>query len=76
MAANVIYRGPVSREPETLNVPISVAALPGTVVVESDGSLAKAGSGQGRLLLLSNRRFYGQGVGEAYLLDATWTKST
>lgn len=64
--ANVIYRGPVEREPETINLPVVGAYLPG-IFVTSDGSeLTQAADGEARLFLLSNRRFYDQGPDTAY----------
>lgn len=64
--ANVIYRGPIAREPETINLPVAGAYTPG-IFVTSDGSeLTQATGPTGRLLLLSNRRFYDQGPDTAY----------
>lgn len=68
MAANVIYRGPISREPETINLPVAGAYVPG-IFVTSDGSQltqATAVDAEGRVFVLGNRRFYGQGPDEAY----------
>lgn len=71
MAANVIYRGPVEREPETINLPVAFAGLPG-IFVKSDGAqLTQAADGEGRLFLLGNRRFYSQGPDEVYEANDT-----
>jgi len=72
--ANVIYRGPVAREPQTINGLVAGAYLPGTVVsydgtnlTEVAGSVASlAGATAERVMILSNRRFYDQGPDTAY----------
>lgn len=69
--ANVIYRGPVEREPETLNLPIGAALLPGVAVKETAGELVAATVGTGRNFLLGNRRFYGQDITTAYAENET-----
>lgn len=69
--ANVIYRGPIDREPETINLPVAGAYLPG-VFVTSDGSeVTQATDGEARVFLLSNRRFYNHGPDEAYVSGET-----
>lgn len=70
--ANVIYRGPVEREAETLNLPVTGTYLPGTFVTKaSTGKAVKATSGTGRLLLLSNPRFLERDIDTAYAADET-----
>ncbi len=70
--ANVIYRGPVEREAETLNLPVTGAYLPGTFVTKaSTGSVVTATSGTGRLLLLSNPRFLERDIDTAYAAGET-----
>jgi hypothetical protein len=69
--ANVIFRGPVSREPETINLPVAGAYLPGTFVTSDGEELTQATVGSGRLLLLGNRRFYDQGPLGAYEAEET-----
>lgn len=70
--ANVIYRGPVEREPETLNLPVAGAYLPGTFVRKAaTGKVVTADSGTGRLLLLSNPRFLERDIETAYAADET-----
>lgn len=64
--ANVIYRGPVSREPETINLPVAGAYTPGVFVTSDGDEFTVADGVAGRLLLLSNRRFYDQGPDAAY----------
>lgn len=66
MAKNVIYRGPVEREPETINLPVAGAYLPGIFVTSDGSTLTQAANGEGRVFLLSNRRFYDQGPDVAY----------
>lgn len=69
--ANVIYRGPTAREPETINLPVAGAYLPGTFVTSDGSELTQAAAAEGRLLLLGNRRFYEQGPDDAYAADET-----
>ena len=69
--ANVIYRGPIAREPQTINLPVAGAYLPGTFVTSDGAELTQATAAGDRLLLLSNRRFYEQGPDDAYLADET-----
>lgn len=65
--SNVIYRGPIEREPLTVNLPVDGALLPGSFVKESATSeFEQATAGTGRLFLLSNRRFVEQGPADAY----------
>ena len=67
--ANVIYRGPIKDEPETVSdKTVAGAYLPGILVTESATALtvATAADIEADLLILSNRRFYDQGVGDAY----------
>lgn len=66
MAANVIYRGPLDRQPKTVNKPVAGAYLPGSFVTESATALTVATTAEGRVRLLSNREFSGQDVTTAY----------
>jgi hypothetical protein len=68
MAGNVIYRGPIKDEPETINLPVAGAYLPGILVTESASALtvATASDMQEELLVLSNARYVGQDVTTAY----------
>lgn len=70
--ANVIYRGPVEREPETLNLQVTGAYLPGTFVKKAaTGKVVTATDGTGRLLLLSNPRYLERDIATAYAADET-----
>lgn len=51
MVANVIYRGPVEREPETINLPVAAALTPGVAVKVASGKLAAAADTTGRWLI-------------------------
>lgn len=66
--ANVIYRGPVEREPQTLNLPVAGAYSPGILVTEDGTNLTLATSSDTdkEILVLSNRRLSGQDVATAY----------
>lgn len=65
--ANTIYRGPVDREPQTLNRVVAAALLPGLFVKENGSDqFALATTAIGRLMLLANRRFYDQDLTTAY----------
>lgn len=69
MAGNVIYRGPIKDEPETVSdKTVAGAYLPGILVTESATELtvATAADMEADLLVLSNRRFYDQDVATAY----------
>ncbi|MFQ9622101.1 MAG: hypothetical protein ACLR17_07535 [Enterobacteriaceae bacterium] len=68
---NVIYRGPVEREPETINLPVAAASNPGIAVKVSSGKLAVATDTTGRWLILGNRRFIGQAITTAYAANET-----
>lgn len=69
--ANVIYRGPVEREPETINLPVSSALNPGIAVIISAGKLTSTGTPVGRWFILGNRRFIGQAITTAYAANET-----
>ncbi|WP_320703906.1 hypothetical protein [Enterobacter asburiae] len=74
--ANVIYRGPAEREPETINLPVAAAINPGVAVKVASfaggiGKLAAADDTTGRWLILGNRRFIGQAITTAYAANET-----
>ncbi len=69
--ANVIYRGPIEREPQTINLPVSVEFKPGAFAKVASGKLAVAGDGAGRIFLVSNRRFMEQGLSDSYAANET-----
>lgn len=72
MVANVIYRGPAEREPETKNDRTMAAALiPGVAVKESGTTYVAATVGTGRNFILGNRRAYGQDINTAYSIGET-----
>lgn len=64
--ANVIYRGPAEREPETINLPVTAALIPGSFVKRSGNTLVAATVGTGRNFILGNKRFNGQAISTAY----------
>ncbi len=66
--ANLIYRGPAEREPETLNIAVVAGLLPGLFVTK-DGVLAA--DDKGRLFLLGNVRFFEQDLDTAYTAGDT-----
>lgn len=70
--AHVIYRGPVEREPETLNLQVTAALKPGVAVKRTaENKVSAAADAKGRILILSNRRFYGQSIETPYEADET-----
>lgn len=74
MAGNVIYRGPIQSEPQTVSdKTVAGAYLPGILVTESatEMTVATATDIEADLLVLSNRRFYDQGVTTAYAAGET-----
>ena len=48
--SNVIYRGPVEREPETINLPVAGAYLPGIFVTSDGAELTQAADGMLRII--------------------------
>jgi hypothetical protein len=68
--ANVIYRGPVEREPETINLPVAGAYNPGIAVKIATGKLTAAADTTGRWFILGNRRI-GQAITTAYAANET-----
>lgn len=70
MAGNSIYRGPANRIPETHNLPVAGAYLPGIVVTSNNVTLTQAANGQGRLLILG-MDVMGGDVATAYASGAT-----
>ena len=72
MVANVIYRGPVEREPETKGDKTLAAALvPGVFVKQNATNYVAATAGTGRNFILGNRREYGQDINTAYVIGET-----
>lgn len=65
--ANVIYRGPAYRQPDTVNMQVTGAYNPGVAVIISAGKLLTTGSPKsGRWLVLGNNEFLGQDISTAY----------
>jgi len=66
--ANVIYRGPVSDQPQTITLPVAGAYLPGVLVIASATTLtvATGADNEGALHVLGNAEFLGQDVATAY----------
>jgi hypothetical protein len=72
MVAHVIYRGPAEREPETINIPIVGAYLPGIAVKRNASNQGVAATdATGRNFILGNRRFIGQAIDTAYAVGDT-----
>lgn len=70
--ANVIYRGPAERQPQTLNKVVSGALLPGTFVIIGAAQFTQATApNTARIGILSNRDFYGQDNATAYVSGET-----
>lgn len=55
--SNVIYRGPVEREPETISAALSQASKPGVFVKKTAGKFIASTDSKGRLFVLSNDRY-------------------
>ena len=69
MSGNVIYRGPIKDEPETVSdKKVAGAYLPGILCTESATQLTVAAAAdiEKDLVILSNRRFYDQDIATAY----------
>ncbi|MEY4075109.1 MAG: hypothetical protein RJA29_2466 [Pseudomonadota bacterium] len=67
MAGNVIYRGPVGRQPRTISKEVAGAYLPGTFVEETATTLAQITTALAkRPLLLGNADYAGQDIATAY----------
>ncbi|WP_240019666.1 hypothetical protein [Mannheimia haemolytica] len=71
--SNVIYRGSVKREPQTVNIVINDTSAPGAVVKLHNGKLEAAADLKGRRFLLGNNRFKGQTIEQAYAKGDTAT---
>lgn len=73
--ANLIYRGPPSRQARTVNLPVTTAAKPGTLVVRVADTfvVAVAADDEKNILILSNNDFVGQDLETAYEANDTAT---
>lgn len=68
---NILFRGPVGKQPRTISAPVAGAYLPGRFMLLVAGVLTAAAAVTGRLLLLGNRDFYSQTVDVAYAANET-----
>lgn len=67
MAGNVIYRGPIDKQPRTIQKEVAGAYLPGTFVEETATTLAQITTALAKLpLLLGNADYAGQDIATAY----------
>lgn len=67
MAGNVIYRGPLGRQPRTIQKEVAGAYLPGCFVEETATTLAQITTAVGkRALILANADYAGQDIATAY----------
>ena len=67
MAGNMIWRGPIDRQPRTINLPVAGAYLPGTFVENTATTLAQITTPAGkRPLVLGNIDFKDQSPLVAY----------
>lgn len=72
MAGNVIFRGPITTQPRTVNKPVAGAYLPGTFVEETATELVQITTALAkRPLLLMNMDFKDQDVATAYADEDT-----
>jgi hypothetical protein len=72
MAGNVIYRGPIERQPRTINKPVAGAYLTGTMVEETATELVQITTGLAkRPLILTNMDFKDQDIATAYTDEDT-----
>ena len=72
MAGNVIFRGPITTQPRTINKPVAGAYLPGTFVEETATELVQITTALAkRPMLLMNMEFKDQDVATAYADEDT-----
>lgn len=69
--SNVIYRGPIAREPQTINLPVAGAYLPGIFVTSDGAEFTQAADSLEKMFILSNLRAAGQDIATAYAADDT-----
>ena len=72
-SAHQIYRGMNERKETTTNLKVAGAYLTGTFCTSNATTLTQtaANTSQGRLFLLANREFMGQGINDAYAIGET-----
>lgn len=72
MAGNVVFRGPIDRQPITKNLPVSGALVPGTMVEATATQLAQITTAMGkRPLVLGNVDFKDQDIALPYVSGDT-----
>lgn len=72
MSGNRIFRGPTEKQPQTVNLPVAGAYLPGVLVEETATELSLITTAVGKNpLILSNADFAGQSVVTAYADEDT-----
>ncbi len=72
MSGNVIYRGPIDRQPRTINLPVTGALLPGTFVENTATALAQITTALAkRPLVLGVVDFADQTIADAYVSGDT-----
>lgn len=69
--ANVVYRGSIQKQPETLTGLVSGALLPASFVTYNGTTFAQATAAGGRLFVLERRDFYTQTNLDAYVSGET-----
>ena len=73
MAGNKIFRGPIDKNPVTVNLPVAGAYLPGILVTEDGANITMATGtdNEKELLILSNVEFKDQDTALAYVSGDT-----
>ena len=72
MATNVVFRGPIDRQPITKNLPVAGAYMPGTMVEATATQLSQITTAAGkRPLVLANVDFKDQDIATAYVSGDT-----
>ncbi len=66
--ANRVFRGPTSKTPQSVNLPVTGALLPGSIVLENGTNIVQAVAADDAkdLHVLGNRDFKGQDLATAY----------
>lgn len=72
MAGNVIFRGPIEKQPRSIDKPLAAALLPGVFVEETATQLVLITTAIAkRPLVLANRDFVGQDIVTPYAVGET-----
>ena len=69
--ANVVYRGSIAKQPETITATVTGALLPCSFVTYNGTTFAQAAAAGGRLFILERRDFYTQTNLDAYASGET-----